>query len=413
MANTYYDSELTAEEIENALEAIDGVIVPANNGKVLAVENGKIIAKSVVWPGANMQSKTVTPDAAGQTVEPDSGYDGLSAVTINGDADLVAGNIKKDVNIFGVTGSYEGGSPALQSKTVTPGASQQTVQPDSGYDGLSSVVVNGDADLVAGNIKKDVEIFGVTGSYEGGGGSTLITKSITQNGIYNASSDNADGYSQVTVNVSGGGSPNDLLFHFDNNIKNSGNLPCVIMDNTGLEISNEQSKFGTNSLKCGSTQTRYNYALGLDFDFGANDFTLDFWCYPTSLGTSASQVPISFDYRSLAIYLKLDSINIAVAKTSGSWVIDTTVSVSISLNQWHHIAVVRDGLKIYVFLDGTKTIDATFGADAIASTSYMTIGSNSYQAGNRRFNGYIDELRMLLGQAVWTDDFTPPTQPYT
>lgn len=34
-----------------------------------------------------------------------------------------------------------------------------------------------------------------------GGGSTLITKTITQNGTYNASSDNADGYSSVTVNV--------------------------------------------------------------------------------------------------------------------------------------------------------------------------------------------------------------------
>lgn len=31
--------------------------------------------------------------------------------------------------------------------------------------------------------------------------STLITKSITANGTYNASSDSADGYSQVTVNV--------------------------------------------------------------------------------------------------------------------------------------------------------------------------------------------------------------------
>lgn len=35
----------------------------------------------------------------------------------------------------------------------------------------------------------------------GGGGSTLITKSISANGTYAASSDNADGYSSVTVNV--------------------------------------------------------------------------------------------------------------------------------------------------------------------------------------------------------------------
>ena len=42
------------------------------------------------------------------------------------------------------------------------------------------------------------------------GGGTLITKTITQNGTYNASADNADGYSQVTVDVSGGGGITDL-----------------------------------------------------------------------------------------------------------------------------------------------------------------------------------------------------------
>lgn len=36
-----------------------------------------------------------------------------------------------------------------------------------------------------------------------GGGATLITKNITANGTYNASSDSADGYSQVTVDVHG------------------------------------------------------------------------------------------------------------------------------------------------------------------------------------------------------------------
>ena len=43
------------------------------------------------------------------------------------------------------------------------------------------------------------------GSIQTGSTPTLITKNITANGTYNASSDNADGYSSVTVNVSGGG----------------------------------------------------------------------------------------------------------------------------------------------------------------------------------------------------------------
>lgn len=43
-------------------------------------------------------------------------------------------------------------------------------------------------------------------SISGGGSATLITKTITANGSYDAEDDNADGYSSVTVNVAGGGS---------------------------------------------------------------------------------------------------------------------------------------------------------------------------------------------------------------
>ncbi len=205
--------------------------------------------------GVKLQRKTVTPSENTQTVNPDSSYDALSSVTveaisntyigssvtkksaatytpgtsnqsiasgqylsgaqtIKGDSNLIAGNIKKGVTIFNVTGSYNEatGGPTLQSKTVSPSESTQTVSPDSGYDGLIKVTVNaisstyigsdvtkksaatyipkttdqsiasgqylsgtqtikGDANLVAGNIKSGVNIFGVTGTYAGGGSS--------------------------------------------------------------------------------------------------------------------------------------------------------------------------------------------------------------------------------------------------
>ena len=58
-------------------------------------------------------AQTYTPTTSNQTIA--SGQYLSGAQTISGDANLIAGNIKKDVSIFGVTGSYEGSGSSLPS----------------------------------------------------------------------------------------------------------------------------------------------------------------------------------------------------------------------------------------------------------------------------------------------------------
>lgn len=117
-------------------------------------------------PTMRLQQKSVTPGKASQTVTPDQGYDGLSQVTVSGDTNLTASNIKQGVSIFGVSGTYDP-QPSAQSRTVAPTYFPYTVEPQSGYDYLTSAVINAPANLTAGNIRKGVSIAGVTGTYEG------------------------------------------------------------------------------------------------------------------------------------------------------------------------------------------------------------------------------------------------------
>lgn len=103
--------------------------------------------------GASLQSKTVSPSESAQTIRADYGYDGLSQVTVNA-----------------VSRTYVGSGVTKKSAaTYTPGTSDQSIASGQYLSGTQTI--KGDANLVAGNIKSGVNIFGVTGTYAGGGSS--------------------------------------------------------------------------------------------------------------------------------------------------------------------------------------------------------------------------------------------------
>lgn len=99
--------------------------------------------------GASLQSKTVSPSESAQTIKADNGYDGLSQVTVNA-----------------VSRTYVGSGVTKKSAaTYTPGTSDQSIASGQYLNGTQTI--KGDSNLTAGNIKSGVKIFNVTGSYAG------------------------------------------------------------------------------------------------------------------------------------------------------------------------------------------------------------------------------------------------------
>ena len=137
-----------------------------------------------VYRNAIATGTSVTPTESSQTI---------------GGADTM---LEGPVTVNAIPSNYVGsGITSRSSSDLT--SSNLTVTAPSGYYASSATKTLTDANLTAGNIKKDVTIFGVTGSYEGDGGGSI--------GIYQ----DANGYIVLSPDGEGGGGATQHTIHLE------------------------------------------------------------------------------------------------------------------------------------------------------------------------------------------------------
>lgn len=93
-------------------------------------------------PPAKLQEKTVTPTKEGIGVAPDSGFNGMSKVTVNGDANLVPENIKEGVSIFGVEGNHKGGAEWIFLRSTRSTLGIQPMALDPSFEVYSDIIAD-------------------------------------------------------------------------------------------------------------------------------------------------------------------------------------------------------------------------------------------------------------------------------
>jgi hypothetical protein len=143
------------------------------------------------------------------------------------------------------------------------------------------------------------------------------------------------------------------------------------------------------------------------FAFGTGDFTIEMWVYiPTNTGTYQLFYNSRNNGTGFAFGLNLGGLKLMYYNGG----ILTSDPTNFTLNQWTHVALVRNTGTTRIYRDGV--VVGTPYADSINYTSTVTeIGRDVAFSFDTR--GFISNFRIVKGTAVYTSNFTPPTQSLT
>ena len=158
---------------------------------------------------------------------------------------------------------------------------------------------------------------------------------------------------------------------------------------------------GYNSVKFDGAGDYLSVASSSDFAFGTGDFTIEAWCYRTG------GMFTLFDHLMGNGNFTIFSYNAGPIQVYSQGFASSGVNPGD--NTWFHLAVVRESGTLSFYIDGVKA-STTHTLNLDITTAGITIGTTAW---SEYSNGYVSNLRVVKGTAVYTSNFTPSTTPLT
>ena len=172
--------------------------------------------------------------------------------------------------------------------------------------------------------------------------------------------------------------------------------------------SSAQSKFSGGSIYFDGTGDYLTIADHADWTFGTGDFTIDLWIYPTTIGSGGNKNYIGTNPNQYLAFASNYSGGLLFYYGNGSWTSTPAATSNVVVNDaWQHVAVSRSGGTVYLFHNGVLITSRSQST----SIDPPNIEIGAYGGGaSDLFVGYMDEVRITKGTALWTHAFTPPTR---
>jgi len=216
--------------------------------------------------------------------------------------------------------------------------------------------------------------------------------------------------------------PNNVPVSTSNNLITDSATNCTltrvgnVTQGTFTPYSSQDGAWGSYFDGAGDYLTLPNNAA---FSFGTGDFTIEAWVYVNALnGTAANMIIDARNADGFTPYAFLinnsSKIDIVYGTVAGQRL---TSATSIQLKAWQHVAVTRASGTIRLFVNGVRDANTVVYASVMNIADFPSIGAGRSTAGSAvngyYLNGYISNLRILKGTALYTTDFSPSGAPLT
>ena len=155
------------------------------------------------------------------------------------------------------------------------------------------------------------------------------------------------------------------------------------------------------------------------FNFGSGAFTIEFWAYISAFPSYNNAVNVfqMGNHTAGGNFLEVGFINSTGTLSflynlyNSSYKVQLFTNFS-TLNTWTHFAVIFTGTTVYTSINGVLSAGTSYsGSDAPSGQSAL-IGYE-LSTPTTYFSGFISNLRVLKGTALYTTNFTPSTTPLT
>ena len=202
---------------------------------------------------------------------------------------------------------------------------------------------------------------------------------------------------------------------YNDNFVVASTSPAILPDTpSGVSGSSKLTKITEGAVSFDGSGDYLSLINNNDFNISTGDWTIEGFLYAKSPSTTSvflNKRSNGSTYQWIAVALVSGQFTVYATSNGSSWDIISGTSFGTAVaNKWHHWAVVRNGNTFTGYLDGVGKVLTTSSSSISLDTADLHIGSDT---DGTSFSGFLSNVRIIKGTALYTSNFTPPFAPLT